>query len=192
MTEPSPEIEDRIFSREEYRAWCAAQPRGRFEREDGHIVAMAAERAVHARVKGAVYIALRRAITAAGLHCEAFPDGMTVETGENDYEPDALVNCGPFLDPHAVAVPDPVVIVEVLSPTTRTTDTSSKLDGYFQLPSVAHYLIVRPIQRRVIHHRRAGDRIDTAILANGPIALDPPGIAITVEELFDGLDAAAP
>jgi Uma2 family endonuclease len=33
-------------------------------------------------------------------------------------------------------------------------------------------------------HRRAGDGIDTRIIVNGPIAMAPPGIVITVEEIY--------
>jgi hypothetical protein len=36
----------------------------------------------------------------------------------------------------------------------------------------------------VTHHRRAGDGIDTRIIVNGPIAMTPPGIVVTVEEIY--------
>jgi hypothetical protein len=55
---------------------------------------MAPERGAHLRVKGAIYKALDRAVTVAGVLCQALPDGATVETGDSDYEPDALANCG--------------------------------------------------------------------------------------------------
>ncbi|MEA2772467.1 MAG: hypothetical protein QOD93_5429, partial [Acetobacteraceae bacterium] len=58
----SPEM-DRRHSREEFRRWYEAQPRGRYERVDGRIVAMAPERGAHLRVKGAIYKALDRAVT---------------------------------------------------------------------------------------------------------------------------------
>jgi Uma2 family endonuclease len=41
----------RPYTRDEYRTWCAAQPRGRYERVDGHIIAMAPERGAHLRIK---------------------------------------------------------------------------------------------------------------------------------------------
>jgi Uma2 family endonuclease len=176
---------DRRYSREEYRLWYEDQP-GRYERIDGRIVAMAPERGAHLMVKGAVYTALKRALVAAGLRCQALPDGATVETGDSDYEPDATVNCGEPMGLDAIVVPNPVIVVEVLSPTTRSTDTGAKLEGYFTRPSIAHYLIVHPTKRTVIHHRRNGDGIDTRILASGPIVLDPPGMTITVEELYEG------
>jgi Uma2 family endonuclease len=51
---------NRHYSREEFRRWCEAQPKGRYERVDGRIVAMAPERGAHLRVKGAIYKALNR------------------------------------------------------------------------------------------------------------------------------------
>ena len=184
MKRLSPEM-DRIYSREEYRRWCEAQPTGRYERVDGRIVAMAAERGAHLRVKGGVYIALRRAIAVAGVGCEALPDGARVETGDSDYEPDAMVNCGEPMADDAIAAPNPVVVVEVLSPGTASVDTGGKLAGYFRVSSIAHYLIVHPIRRTVFHHRRVGASIETAVIVNGPVTLDPPGIVITVEEIFE-------
>jgi len=183
MNSAAPET-DGYYSREAFRRWCDAQPKGRYERVDGRIVAMAPERIAHVRVKGAIFKALDRAVALAGVNCEALPDGATVETGDSDYEPDALVNCGEPMDDDAVAAPNPLIIVEVLSPGTKSTDTGGKLADYFRVPSVAHYLIVHPTRRIVIHHRRHGAGIDTRIIASGPIALDPPGIVITTEEIY--------
>jgi Uma2 family endonuclease len=89
---PSSLETDRHYSREEFRLWYEAQPRGRYERMDGRIVAMAPERGAHLMIKGAVYSALRQAVTGAGLPCQALPDGATVETGESDYEPSIAAN----------------------------------------------------------------------------------------------------
>jgi Uma2 family endonuclease len=175
---------DRYYSREEFRRWCEAQTKGRYERVDGRIVAMAPERGAHLRVKGAVYSALKRAVADAGLPCQALPDGATVETGDSDYEPDALVNCGEPMADDAIAAPNPVIIVEVLSPGTASTDTGGKLADYFRVPSVTHYLIVHATRRTVTHHRRTDDGIDTRIIVNGPIKMAPPGIVITVEEIY--------
>jgi Uma2 family endonuclease len=173
--------------RAEYRAWAEAQPRGRFERVAGEVVAMAPERAEHNRVKARAWRALDAAVRSAGLGCEAFTDGMTVEVGEDcDYEPDAVVNCGDPVPADVAAAPNPVVVVEVLSPSTQSTDTGAKLADYFRVPSVRHYLILRARDRRVIHHRRSdgGGGIETRVLADGAIRLDPPGIEVAVADLF--------
>jgi Uma2 family endonuclease len=63
--------------------------------------------------------------------CEALPDGMTVRVEEQTaFEPDAVVYCGPRIDGDAVEVPSPVIIVEVLSPGSRSLDLGSKLYRY--------------------------------------------------------------
>ena len=175
-----------FIDREDYRRWAEDQPRGRYERVAGVVVAMAPERVEHVRVKLRVWRALDQAIRAAGVPCEALGDGVTVEVGDDtDYEPDAVVNCGERLGGDAVAAPCPVVVVEVLSPSTRSVDTGAKLADYLSLPSVRHYLIVRADRQAVIHHRRAGDGgIETRLVAGGAIALDPPGIRIEMEDFY--------
>lgn len=173
------------MTRTEYRAWAERQPSRRFERIDGVVVAMAPERVEHNDRKMLAWLALRRAVRDAGLPCDVCGDGMTVEVGDSDYEPDAVLYCGDRLPPGSVAVPEPVVIVEVLSPSTGATDRAWKLREYFQLSSLHHCLIVWADRQQVVHHRR-GDAggITTTALTNGEIRLDPPGIAITVEEIY--------
>jgi Uma2 family endonuclease len=180
-----------FVTREEYYRWCEAQPRGRYERVDGQIVAMSPERIAHVRTKTAMIRALQDALAGSGLECEALGDGVSVQTGESDYQPDALVNCGERLDGGAVAASNPVIIVEVLSPSTASTDTGGKLADYFRLPSVAHYLIVHPTKRLVIHHRRASSGIETRIVVEGEIRMDPPGISIGMDSVYGRLTAGS-
>jgi Uma2 family endonuclease len=134
-------------------------------------------------IKGAVCRALDRAIIEAVLPCQALPDGATVDTGESNYEPDALVNGGAPMADDAIAAANPVIVIEVLSPGTASTDTGGKLAGYFNIPSIAHYPIPHPTRRLVTHHRRAATSIDTSIILEGPITLAPPGLTITLEEI---------
>jgi len=78
-----------------------------------------------------------------------------------------------------------VIVVEVLSPSTRHIDALAKLAGYFDIPNVQHCLIVEPDQRLVIHHARGeAGMVATHIIHDGRIVLEPPGIDIAVEELF--------
>jgi Uma2 family endonuclease len=173
------------MTRAEYRAWAERQPSRRFERINGVVVAMSPERVEHNDRKMLAWLALRRAIRGGNVPCHVNGDGMTVEVGDSDYEPDAVLYCGDRLPPGSVAVPNPLVIVEVLSPSTAATDRAWKLREYFQLSSLHHYLIVWADRQQVVHHRRdeAGG-IATTLLTSGDIRLDPPGVAITVEEIY--------
>jgi Uma2 family endonuclease len=169
----------------EYLTWAQSHP-GRYELSDGEVIAMSPEGAGHAAVKYAVQTALLAGIRARRLPCHMLPDGMTVRIDEiTAYEPDALVYCGAKLAPSAVEVPAPVVVVEVLSPSTRRIDAAAKLAGYFRLPSVAHYLIVDPGKPLVVHHARgSGETILTHILTQGTIELDPPGLSVALADFY--------
>lgn len=176
------------MTREAFHAWAEDQPRGRFELCAGEVVAMAPGRLAHARAKAAAWLALRQAIAAAGLPCEALPDGVSVAVDDRtSYEPDALVSSGERASDDLLAAPEPVVVVEVTSPSNSRVDLTTKLADYFRVPSVRHYLILHLAKRVAIHHRRREDgSIETAILGAGPILLDPPGIRVRVEDLFPG------
>jgi Uma2 family endonuclease len=172
---------------DEYLARGGAEADGlRTELINGQIVAMSPEQADHNRVKGATFVALRQAVKAAGLPCEVFIDGMTVPIEPHTaYQPDVLVHCGAPIPSAQLTVPAPIVVVEVISPTSHHSDTSAKLIGYFKLPSVRHYLVLDPDARALTHHARGNTAIPSArTMSSGKLHLDPPGLEIDVAELF--------
>lgn len=117
---------------DEFLAWVQDRADGRFELADGQVVAMGPECVNHARAKAQCWLALRTAIAAQSAACEALPDGAMVRVNARTvYEPDALVRCGPPLPGDAIEVADPVIVVEVVSPSSRGIDTGLKLSGYF-------------------------------------------------------------
>ena len=159
---------------------------GRWELRDGRPVLMAPERAAHALTKYAAQKALESAVIAARLPCRMFPDGMTVRiSARTAFEPDALVVCPSRLDLHTMEIPNPIVVVEVLSPSTAADDHGIKLDGYFSLPSLEHYLIIDPDRRVMIHNRRGtAAAIETRILREGVVRLEPPGLEADAAAFF--------
>lgn len=95
------------------------------------------------------------------------------------------MRCGQRLPGDSTRVTDPLVLVEVLSPESRSRDRATKLRAYFKLPSVQHYLIVWPDEQRIVRHSRMpNNEVATQIFMSGAIVLDPPGIMVTVEELY--------
>lgn len=169
---------------DEFLTWSVTAP-GRYELVHGEVLAMTPERIGHSRTKFAVQSALEKAIAGRDVPSRMVPDGATVRIDPTTaYEPDALVYCGKPLSDHAIEVPSPVIVVEVLSPGPAGHDTGEKLVGYFRLPSVSHYLIVDPVRRVVIHHRRNDALIETRILSGGVLSLSSPGLEIRIAELF--------
>jgi Uma2 family endonuclease len=169
---------------DEFLAWAQTQP-GRHELVQGQVSTMSAEQAQHALVKGEIYAYLRQGVRERNLPCQVFVDGMALRVSRDTvYEPDACVRYGEPVDPKALAVDDPLVVVEVVSPSTSRRDSGAKLADYFAMPSVRHYLIVDCDRRVVTHHRREAGRIETAIISRGDLTLDPPGLVLAVQDLF--------
>jgi len=170
---------------DEYLAWAEAHP-GRYELFRGEVFPMSPETTGHVKIKGAVYRALYGAVRESGYPCHVLSDGATVRVDSmTAYEPDALVYCGPERALSNIEVPEPIILVEVLSPSTRQLDASVKLTGYFRLPSVAHYLIVDPAEPMIVHHsRKPGQDIVTRVVTEGVIQLEPPGIEIALTDIY--------
>lgn len=137
---------------EDFLAWEREQPEP-YEFLDGQIVAMVGGTAAHATIKGNVYRALFDRMR--GKPCRVFVNSLKVTTANASHYPDVAVTCT-GLAPSDDLLPEPVVIVEVLSPSTEDRDRSAKWVNYRTLPTLQHYLLIAQDQRRVELISRAG------------------------------------
>jgi Uma2 family endonuclease len=172
---------------DEFLEWATRQDKGKYELFDGRVVMQQLERWGHLSRKGEIYVALRAAIERAGLPLFAATGGATVRIYDTAaFEPDALVAPMPYPDDDTIEIPNPVIVVEVLSPSTAKRDLSDKLAGYFQVPSIQHYLVIDPEDREIIWHRRAavGTLEPPLTVREGSLALDPPGITLAIADVF--------
>lgn len=166
------------MSVDEFLQWHPAEPTDeRYELFDGVLVAMAPATVDHPRAIRAILRELEAGIAVGGLPCEVLLESPGVRIDARSmFIPELMVQCGKPLMGTAREVA-PMIVVEIASPSTWRYDGSLKLVGYFQVPSVQHYLAVLWDKRRIIHHRRtANGGIETRILGDEAIQLDPPGI----------------
>ena len=171
---------------DEFVVWSAAQPEGRYELVDGEVMVMPSEGGRHNLVKLAVVKALEAAAAAAKFRGTVFTDGMTVRIDNaHGREPDAAVTMSPVADLDALSLVDPLIVVEVVSSNSVRDDTGIKLIEYFKVPTIRHYLIVRPSQKVIIHHERTdGGEIRTSIWRCGEVRLDPPGLVLNIDPIL--------
>jgi Uma2 family endonuclease len=173
------------MSVDEFVPWAERQPE-RWELFDGTPVAMSPERIIHGDTKYRVARALDEAIAKAGVPCRFVLDSAAVRVDARSlYQPDALVYCGDPLPSDTCEIANPAMVFEVLSPGNAMTDLRDKLQGYFRVVSLQHYLIVDPDKALVIHHARGeADAVATRIVSEGALRLEPPGITLAVRDLF--------
>ena len=98
---------------------------------------------------------------------------------------DLAVTCHEH-EPDQRRTPDPVVVVEILSPSTRKRDRGVKARRYAEL-GVEHYWIVDPERHRLQCHRLAGRSFQALIEAQGDTTLAHPswdGLVIDLAALW--------
>jgi len=169
----------------EFLPW-AKQQAERFELFDDMPLTMSPERVIHGDTKYRAARAFDSAIAKARVPCCFVLDSAVVRIdARNSYQPDVLVYCGDPLPGDALEVPAPVIVIEVFSPGDAITDLRDKLQGYFRVASIQHYLVIDPDKRLVIQHSRGHDDVvTTRIVTAGQIALEPPGLALMVTDFF--------
>ena len=141
----------------------------RHEYLGGHIFAMAGGTPEHGGLCANVIALLSNAL--AGRPCRAFTSDVRVRvraTGLDTY-PDASVVRGRAErdDQDRNALINPVVLVEVTSPSTEAYDRGEKLDHYKRIPSLQEVLIVAHAEIRVdVWRRRSGE--EWTVVSAGP------------------------
>lgn len=124
---------------------------------NGTIVAMAGASREHNEVVMSLTFAVMLCLR--GTECRAYGSDMRVRTTEGNYcYPDLSIVCGKprFTDIKGDVLLDPVVIMEVLSPTTESLDRGEKLRSYQQTSSVKEIVLISQHRRRVERYERQG------------------------------------
>lgn len=165
----------------------------RHEYLGGEIYAMAGGSPDHAALAAAVIRSLAGQLPAG---CRAFTSDLRVRiapTGLSTY-PYVAVVCGPTErspeDP--LAVTNPVLLVEVTSPSTEEYDRGEKLRHYQALPSVREVLVVSHRRPELTLHRRGEAGWTSATFGPGESAgLASVPARVAVDEVYrDGLEDA--
>lgn len=152
----------------------------RFELVDGAIRMMGGGSEPHAWVQVNVLTWLRTALK--GSKCRPYGPDMGVRVSDTDVRyPDISVHCGtrPQGGDKALALTDPKVIIEIVSPTTTTIDQGTKLEEYKEIASVELIAFIDPINElvRTVQRTRAFGWIDTMF---GARDLDLPSLGLTI------------
>jgi len=160
----------------------------RHEYVDGQLYAFAGTTDRHERI---VRNIVRQLLSATNdTSCELFFSNLKVKIGETFvYYPDLMVVCDPN-DNNPLYREHPCLLIEVLSPSTQSTDLREKLFAYRQLPSLETYLIVWQDQRRVqFHFRNTDDRWANAeVVQTGDIPLKCPDMTLTLDDVYRNID----
>ncbi len=172
-----------------FAEYLAAEQAGDVKHEwlDGQAVAMAGGTRVHALLQGRVITTLSNALS--GRPCDVYGSDLMVRvpaSGLATY-PDATVVCGDFQgdDDHPEAGTNPVLLAEVLSPSTERWDRGGKFTHYQKLPSLRIYLLVNQDRQWVEWYERRDDGWHYHCAGPGdPVVLQALGVTLDVDTLY--------
>jgi Uma2 family endonuclease len=179
------------FGPDDYLAWEQEQP-FRNEYVDGEVFAMSGASDAHATVALNIAASLRSELR--GTPCKPFMADMKVqvEAANCFFYPDILVTCDPRdRGPEASHVKQhPVLVIEVLSPSTEAYDRGNKFAAYRLLPSLKEYVLVSIEVRRIEVFRRddTGHWVLYPFAADETLALASVDFRCPLAELFEGVE----
>ncbi len=172
-----------------YLAWEEAQE-AKHEYYRGEVFAMAGGTETHARIISNLHLALRLALR--GSDCMTYTDALRVhvEAHELYTYPDISVVCGEaaFIDERRTSLLNPVVLVEVLSPSTESYDRTAKGRFYRSIPSLQVYVVVSQDTPGVDVLTRTDEGwLLRTEEEDGRVALPPLGVTLDLADLYDGV-----
>lgn len=160
----------------------------RHEYVAGQVFAMAGASEAHEVAAGNLFARIRLHLRGSG--CRAFIGGMKafIEVLNTFYYPDVLVTCEPA-SAKSRFKKHPVLVVEVLSPSTQAIDRREKLLNYRRLASLREYVLIEQNKRQVEVYRldAQGQWQHEIVSGTGEIRLEslPTTLSLTLAEIYE-------
>ena len=174
------------FTLQEYFALEKGSER-RWEYWEGEVICMSGGSLEHTLICSNIQTLLVMALS--GSHCRTFgPEAIDTPVIPPYRYPDASVVCGKpeFRVIGGIGrLVNPILIVEVESPSTRDADHGPKLDAYKLIQSLRDYLIISQESRLVTQHYKQGDLwFERKIRTSGIIEIASVGVTLDLDDVY--------
>jgi Uma2 family endonuclease len=157
----------------------------------GRIVAKTNPTEVHEQIASNIGAPLKLAMDPKG--CRVYQGGIGAQrsdlpNGTNRTRPDVVVRCGRPGTRNFIT--DPLVVVEVLSPSTIDVDRGDTLRFYKAQPTLRHIVLVYQDQMRIEHYRKTDEGWPLQVLTNPDDLLhfDAVRFSIRLEQVYFGVE----
>ena len=149
---------------------------------DGCIYAMAAASANHERI--ALNMLRKFGNHLENKPCEPFGSDMKLNINSNFFYPDVIVDCN-FDNSTPYFTQTPIIIVEVLSKSTRKTDTTLKLLSYINIASLKEYVLIEQDIVDIQVLRRSEGWITKHYYLGDEVTFEAIGLTLSVADIYD-------
>jgi len=185
----------KLLSAEEFLDACPKDQR-HYQLFDGVIVAMAPPADAHQIIAGNLLFEIGAAVRANLPKCSVRSQaGIAPQSlqGRDHFETDITVTCEPFSRQYRGIVQKPLLIVEILSPSTDRDDVFIKLPSYQSIAGLEEILYVETERIGATVYRRADNRWATVpVTTNARLQLSTIGLDIPIGDVYRGIPALSP
>ena len=173
---------------DEFLAWERRQDL-RYEFDGIRPLAMTGGTVNHAAIMDNVAYALRQRLKAP---CRAFTSNLKILAAASVRYPDVVVTCSPVAGT-ADVISVPIVVFEILSPSTAAVDRMVKNQEYRATASIQRYVMLE--QSRIgatVFARAADDWVGSVFLGDAMLEMPELGISIPLAEFYQGVELPPP
>jgi Uma2 family endonuclease len=173
---------------EEFLAW-EEQQELRWEFDGFAPMAMTGGTARHSAIQRNISIAVGGRLR--GKKCQLYTSDLKIRVAGSIRYPDGFVVCSP-VPGSTLVVTDPVVVFEVLSPSTATLDFGVKNEEYRDTPSIQRYvMLAQDRQFATVFVRVGEDWVGHIVSGNVVLDMAEIGIVVPLAEFYEGVDFEA-
>jgi Uma2 family endonuclease len=174
----------RPISLDEFLAWEAKQDL-RWEFDGFAPVAMTGGTSEHSTIQLNLYLAVGDRLR--GKPCRLFTGDLKILAAGSIRYPDAFVVCTP-VPRGTLVVTDPVVVFEVLSPSTISIDIGAKNEEYRDTRSIQRYvMLAQDRQQAMVFARVDNDWVGHIVSGNAVLEMPEIGIQVPLADLYEGV-----
>ncbi len=150
----------KLFTKDEYLL-LEERAETKHELVSGEIYAMAGAKENHVKITGNIFRNIANHLLESP--CDVYSSDMKLSAGFDCYYPDVFVKCDPE-DNDELVKEKPILILEVLSDSTKNFDRGNKLQNYLKIPTLQEYVLVSQQEVEVWIYRRTGKKWEMEIL----------------------------
>lgn len=160
----------------------------KWELIDGEAVIMAGSNQRHQAIVANTLAALHNQLRGKGCRPTAANSGVSTIFGTVRY-PAIVVDCG-RRDDQSMLATEPVLVIEVLSPSTRDFDSHRKVFEYKSKSGIRYILLIDTNDACALLHARDGQSWRETLYERFGDVIDFPelGAALAFSDIYDGLD----
>lgn len=180
----------RLLTAEQYLAHCTDYPNEKFELFNGQLIAMGTASSNHDVLKAECTRKIGRFFDDNEIDCLAIPE-TKLTIGNHFFIPDVMIVCKKREQP-SFDFNQPIVIIEILSDSTRGNDFTIKLNEYQKIANLQEYLVIEQDLVQAYHYSQRSHWKATVMTLGDTLTFESIGFSMPLSDLYKYVEFRSP